>query len=59
MGIMPTGAITFLSKLYSGSISDLHIVKQIGLIDKLDMNDDVMTDRGFNNRHCYFPKNAH
>ena len=51
MEIMPAGAITFLSKLYSGSISDLHIVKQSGLIDKLEMNDDVMADRGFNIRH--------
>ena len=56
VGIMPTGAITFLSKLYSGSISDLHIVKQSGLINKLDINDNVMADRGFNIRHLLLPK---
>ena len=59
MGIMPTGTITFLLKLYSGSISDLHIVKQSGLIKKLGMNDDVKTDRRFNIRHLLLAKNAH
>ena len=45
-----------LVKLYSASVSDLHIVKQSGLTDKLDMNDDVMADRGLNIRHLLLPK---
>ncbi len=51
VGIMPTGTITFLSKLYSGSISDVSIVEKSGLLDKLEKFDDVMADRGFNIRH--------
>ena len=51
VGIMPSGAITFLSRLYSGCISDMHITEQSGLLNKLDEGDDVMADRGFNIRH--------
>ncbi len=51
VGIMPTGTITFLSKLYSGSISDLSIVQKSGLLKKLSRNNDVMADRGFKIRH--------
>ncbi len=56
VGIMPTGTITFLSKLYSGSISDVSIVEKSSLIDKLEENDDVMADRGFNIRHLLLKK---
>ena len=31
VGIMPTGTISFVSKLYSGGISDLHIVQKVDL----------------------------
>ena len=51
VGIMPSGAITFLSRLYSGCISDMDITEQSGLLNKLDEEDDVMADRGFNIRH--------
>ena len=56
VGIMPTGTITFLSKLYSGSISDLHITEKSGLLNKLEEGDDVMADRGFNIRHLLLKK---
>ena len=36
VGIMPSGAITFVSKLYSGSISDQKIVEKSGMIDNLE-----------------------
>ena len=58
VGIMPSGAITFLSKLFSGSVSDAAIVKNSGLIEKLEENDDVMADRGFNIRHLFLGKNT-
>ena len=35
VSIMPTGAITFVSKLYGGSISDEAIVKSCGFLDHL------------------------
>ena len=37
VGIMATGAITFVSKLHNGAISGLHITKCSGLIDIIVM----------------------
>ena len=56
VGIMPTGAITFLSKVYSRCISDVHITEKSGFLDKLSERDDVMADRGFNICHLLLPK---
>ena len=50
VGIMPSGAITFLLRLYSGCISDMHITEQSGRLNKFD-GDDVMADHGFDIRH--------
>ena len=49
LGIAPSGAITFISQLYSGSVSDKEIVKRSGLLNKelWDENDAIMADRGF------------
>ena len=55
---MPSGAITFISKLYSGCISDQNIVEKSGFLDYINPNDDVMADRGFNIRHLLLPKGA-
>ena len=48
IGISPGGAITFISKLYTGSISDKEIVVQSGFLD-LPFQDDysVMEDKLF------------
>ena len=49
VGISPSGAITFVSELFDGSISDVEIVKRCGLLNKdlWSKVDDVMADRGF------------
>ena len=49
VGIAPSGAITFVSQLYEGSISDQEIVRRSGLLKKelWENNDSVMADRGF------------
>ena len=57
VGIMPTGAITFVAKLYSGSTSDQNMVKLSNFVDKIEAGDDVMADRGFNILHL-LPKRA-
>lgn len=48
IGISPGGATTFISKLYTGSISDREIVVRSGLLDlPLEENDSIMADKGF------------
>ena len=47
MGMAPHGAVTFVSSLYTGSISDKEITRCCGLLDLLENNDPVMADKGF------------
>jgi hypothetical protein len=47
IGISPSGAVIFISKLYPGSISDKELTRQSGLLDLLQAGDSVMADRGF------------
>ena len=47
IGISPRGAITFISQLYTGSISDREIVARSGFLDlPFEDNDSVMADKG-------------
>ena len=47
VGISPAGAITFISDLYAGAISDKELTKQSGILQLLEIGDTVMADRGF------------
>lgn len=48
VGISPGGAITFVSQLYSGCISDREIVIRSGILDlPFNESDSVMADKGF------------
>ena len=49
VGIAPSGAVTFVSELFVGSISDIEIVKQSELLQKelWESGDSVMADLGF------------
>jgi hypothetical protein len=47
IGITPSGAISFISQLYSGSISDKHITRISGILNLLEPGDGVMVDKGF------------
>ena len=48
IGISPGGAVTFISQLYTGSISDGEIVVRSGFLDlPFQENDSVMADKGF------------
>ncbi|PJE77341.1 hypothetical protein CI610_03741 [invertebrate metagenome] len=47
MSITPTGTFSFISELYSGSISDKRIVVDSNFLDKVERGDDIMADRGF------------
>lgn len=47
VGVGPNVVITFVSKLYPGSISDKAIVQQSGLLNHLVAGDMVLADNGF------------
>ncbi|TRY56542.1 hypothetical protein DNTS_022798 [Danionella cerebrum] len=47
IGIAPHGAVTFVSQLYAGSMSDKEIFKQSGIAKHLTENMAVMVDKGF------------
>ena len=47
VGVAPNAVITFVSKLYPGSISDKAIVQQSGLLNHLVAGDMVLADKGF------------
>ena len=47
LGIAPHGAITFISTLYTGCMSDVDVTKLSGLLDLWEPGDDVLADKGF------------
>ena len=47
VGIAPNGAVTFISALYSGCMSDIDITKLCGLLELLEPGDQIMADKGF------------
>jgi hypothetical protein len=47
VGVTPAGAVSFISALHAGSISDKQITKVSGFLDLLETDDVVMADKGF------------
>uniref|UniRef100_A0A671M1R8 THAP-type domain-containing protein n=1 Tax=Sinocyclocheilus anshuiensis TaxID=1608454 RepID=A0A671M1R8_9TELE len=47
VGISPDGSMTFVSSLYTGSISDKEITKSSVILNLLEEGDAVMADKGF------------
>ncbi|KAG0436666.1 hypothetical protein HPB47_017828, partial [Ixodes persulcatus] len=48
IGIAPNGLVTFVSELFTGSISDRQCVIRSGFLGlSFDQDDDVMADKGF------------
>ena len=47
VAITPNGAVSWISPVYGGRTSDIHIVRNSGFLDILEPYDQVMADRGF------------
>ena len=47
IGICPTGAVTFISQLYVGSISDQALTRDCGILELIEPGDSIMADKGF------------
>ncbi|CAM4608435.1 unnamed protein product [Leuciscus chuanchicus] len=52
IGMAPHGAVTFVSSLYEGSISDKEILKQSGIVPLLNPSVAIMVDKGFLVEDC-------
>ncbi|VDI00292.1 Hypothetical predicted protein [Mytilus galloprovincialis] len=50
VGTTPSGSFSFVSDLFTGSISDKKIVQDSGFSDTIQLVDDIMADRGFFNK---------
>ena len=48
IGITPGGAISYVSPLFSGSVSDKKVTCSSGFMDLLQPGDSIMADKGFN-----------
>lgn len=55
IGISPSGAIIFVSKLYPGSISDKELTLQSGILELLEPGDSIMADKGFDIEEYLIP----
>ena len=56
VGIAPSGHVTFISQLYTGSISDREITVRSGLLKlPFDKGDVLMADKGFTNEDLLEP----
>ncbi|XP_026177649.1 uncharacterized protein LOC113138963 [Mastacembelus armatus] len=52
IGMAPHGAVTFVSPLYAGSISDKELLKQSGVVSLLTPTMAIMVDKDFLVEHC-------
>ena len=55
IGISPSGTITFVSKLFPGSISDKQLTYKSGILDLLEPGDSLMADKGFDIEEYLIP----
>ena len=59
IGITPSGAISFVSEAYEGSISDRRLVEECGLLKKLEPGNEIMADKGFTIQDLLVPVGVH
>ena len=58
IAVTPHGAAAFVSDLFEGSIDDISIFKQCGIVDHIVAADEFLVDRGFTIQHLLLEKGA-
>jgi hypothetical protein len=46
----PGGTVSYVSEAVGGDMSDVELVRKSGILDKFEIGDNVMADKGFNNK---------
>lgn len=59
VGITPSGFLSFVSKLWSGSTSDRKLTQKSGILELIEEGDHVMADRGFTIRDLLTKRKAY
>ena len=58
IAVNPNGAACFISDLFEGSISDVDIFQQSGIMEHINPNDSFLVDKGFTVQHLLLSKQA-
>ena len=58
IAVNPNGAACFISDLYEGSVSDVDIFQQCGIMEHINPNDSFLVDKGFTIQHLLVSKQA-
>ena len=58
MAVNPNGAACFVYDLFEGSISDVDIFEQCGILQHVNLKDSFLVDEGFTVQHLLLPKQA-
>ena len=58
IAVNPNSATCFVSDLFEGSISDVDILDQCGILQQINPSDAVLVDEGFTIQHVLLTKQA-
>lgn len=58
IAVNPNGAACFISDLYEGAVTDVHLFQTCGILDHIDPGDALLVDKGFTVQSSLLPKQA-
>ena len=58
IALNPNGAACFISDLFEGSINDVDIFDQCGILQQINPGDALLADKGFTKQHFLLTKQA-
>ena len=58
IAVDPNGAASFISDLFEGSISNVDLFDQCGILQQINPGDDLLGDKGFTIQHLLLTKQA-